>query len=75
MDEAVKLDFPISVVGLPVRESHFRLNALCSSSSGTLDLGRASVRPVDFAYFPAMRGMAGRRSRLCEEAVSGKTKP
>jgi hypothetical protein len=43
VDAAVEFEFPIGVVGLPARETHVRLNALCPGSSSTFGLGRSQA--------------------------------
>ena len=47
MDAAVEFEFPIGVVGLPARETHGRLNALCPGSSSTFGLGRSQAIQTD----------------------------
>ena len=47
MDAAVEFEFPIRVVGLPARETHVRLNALCPGSSSTFGLGRNQAIQTD----------------------------
>jgi hypothetical protein len=47
VDAAVEFDFPIGVVGLPTRETHVRLNALCPGSSSTFGLGDPDRPPTE----------------------------
>src|SRR5438046_3107777 len=47
MDAAVEFEFPIGVVGLPARETHVRLNALCPGSSSTFGSGRSQAIQTD----------------------------
>jgi len=47
VDAAVEFEFPISVVGLPARETHVRLNALCPGSSSTFGSGRSQAIQTD----------------------------
>ena len=47
VDAAVEFEFPIGVVGLPARETHVRLNALCPGSSSTFGLGRSQAIQTD----------------------------
>jgi hypothetical protein len=47
VDAAVEFEFPIRVVGLPARETHVRLNALCLGSSSIFGLGRSQAIQTD----------------------------
>src|SRR5438270_796363 len=47
VDAAVEFEFPIRVVGLPARETHVRLNALCPGSSSIFGLGRSQAIQTD----------------------------
>jgi ABC-type uncharacterized transport system substrate-binding protein len=47
VDATVEFEFPIGVVGLPARETHVRLNALCPGSSSTFGSGRSQAIHTD----------------------------
>ena len=47
VDAAVEFEFPIGIVGLPARETHVRLNALCPGSSSIVGIGRSQAIQTD----------------------------
>ena len=69
VDAAVEFEFPIGVVGLPARETHVRLNALCPGSSSTFGLGEAR-RSRRTSY-----GSSSRRAAPVVIAAVGNARP
>src|SRR6516162_6372233 len=70
VDAAVEFEFPIGVVGLPARETHVRLNALCPGSSSTFGLGRSQAIQTDLLR-KLTEGSRASRHRCCRAQVAG----